>query len=40
MVKGELVIHVGYYNFVYCIFDKWTLDYKKTKVEGRGNDKD
>ncbi|KAL6494588.1 hypothetical protein OROGR_031388 [Orobanche gracilis] len=26
--NGTLLIHGGYYNFVDCTFEKWTLDYK------------
>ncbi|KAF3975171.1 hypothetical protein CMV_001557 [Castanea mollissima] len=28
VAKGELSVHGGYYDFVDCTFEKWTLDYK------------
>ncbi|KAK1277020.1 hypothetical protein QJS04_geneDACA019618 [Acorus gramineus] len=31
--EGTLSIHGGYYDFVNCTFEKWTLDYKE-KMEG------
>ncbi|KAF7843013.1 beta carbonic anhydrase 5, chloroplastic [Senna tora] len=34
--KGELLIHGGYYDFIDCTFEKWTLDYRATKMEGSG----
>ncbi|KAK4271317.1 hypothetical protein QN277_020028 [Acacia crassicarpa] len=36
VVNGELSIHGGYYDFTECTFDKWTLDYQKTKMEQIG----
>ncbi|XP_021899965.1 beta carbonic anhydrase 5, chloroplastic isoform X2 [Carica papaya] len=30
--KGVLSIHGGYYNFVDCTFEKWTLDYEASQV--------
>jgi len=35
--KGELSIHGGYYNFVDCTFEKWTLDYEES-VSRKGSD--
>ncbi|XP_054789608.1 beta carbonic anhydrase 5, chloroplastic-like isoform X1 [Prosopis cineraria] len=32
--KGELLIHGGYYDFIECSFEKWTLDCMKMKLEG------
>ncbi|ESW20364.1 hypothetical protein PHAVU_006G202600 [Phaseolus vulgaris] len=32
----ELSIHGGYYNFIDCSFEKWTLDYRGTKLEENG----
>lgn len=32
----ELSIHGGYYDFVNCSFEKWTLDYRGTKLEENG----
>ena len=34
--KEELAIHGGYYDFVNCSFEKWTLDYRGTKLEENG----
>ncbi|KAL1215847.1 Beta carbonic anhydrase 5 [Cardamine amara subsp. amara] len=36
--KGSLSLHGGYYNFVDCTFEKWTLDYgaSRGKKEGSG----
>ncbi|CAJ2648911.1 unnamed protein product [Trifolium pratense] len=34
--KEELSIHGGYYDFVNCSFEKWTLDYRGTKLEENG----
>ncbi|OUZ99794.1 Carbonic anhydrase [Macleaya cordata] len=31
--QGLLSIHGGYYDFVNCTFEKWTLDYKGSNVE-------
>ncbi|XP_054804294.1 beta carbonic anhydrase 5, chloroplastic-like [Prosopis cineraria] len=36
VATGELSIHGGYYDFTECTFEKWTLDYKKTKTEESG----
>lgn len=36
VANGELMIHGGYYNFIDCSFEKWTLDYRGTKVDGNG----
>ncbi|XP_021280158.1 beta carbonic anhydrase 5, chloroplastic isoform X2 [Herrania umbratica] len=33
--KGELSLHGGYYDFVDCTFEKWTLDYKGSVMEGK-----
>lgn len=30
VAKGLLSLHGGYYNFVDCTYEKWTLDYKRT----------
>ncbi|KAE9448382.1 hypothetical protein C3L33_19732, partial [Rhododendron williamsianum] len=35
--KGVLSIHGGYYNFVDCTFEKWTLDYEES-VSRKGSD--
>ncbi|EEF39738.1 beta carbonic anhydrase 5, chloroplastic [Ricinus communis] len=32
--NGELSIHGGYYDFVDCAFEKWTLDYKASNLKG------
>lgn len=32
----ELSIHGGYYDFIDCSFEKWTLDYRRTKLEENG----
>lgn len=32
--QGSLSVHGGYYDFVECTFEKWTLDYHGTKTEG------
>ncbi|KAG8368610.1 hypothetical protein BUALT_Bualt15G0063300 [Buddleja alternifolia] len=29
VMKGKLLIHGGYYDFIDCTFEKWTLDYKR-----------
>jgi carbonic anhydrase len=34
--KEELAIHGGYYDFVNCSFEKWTLDYRGTKLKENG----
>ncbi|CAN8229573.1 unnamed protein product [Cochlearia groenlandica] len=36
--KGSLRLHGGYYDFVNCTFEKWTVDYgeKRGKEEGSG----
>ena len=31
--KGVLSIHGGYYDFVDCTFEKWTLDYKESNLK-------
>ncbi|XP_028787233.1 beta carbonic anhydrase 5, chloroplastic [Neltuma alba] len=36
VANGELSIHGGYYDFTECTFEKWTLDYKNTKMEQSG----
>ncbi|CAJ1961336.1 unnamed protein product [Sphenostylis stenocarpa] len=36
VANKELSIHGGYYNFVDCSFEKWTLDYRETKLEENG----
>ncbi|OIV91589.1 hypothetical protein TanjilG_09001 [Lupinus angustifolius] len=36
VAKEKLSVHGGYYNFIDCSFEKWTLDYRGTKVEERG----
>ncbi|KAL0422432.1 UNVERIFIED_CONTAM: Beta carbonic anhydrase 5, chloroplastic [Sesamum latifolium] len=28
VIRGKLSIHGGYYDFIDCTFEKWTLDYK------------
>ncbi|KAG2704991.1 hypothetical protein I3760_05G031500 [Carya illinoinensis] len=33
VAKGELSVHGGYYDFVDCTFEKWTLDYKESNWE-------
>ncbi|XVE68565.1 hypothetical protein DITRI_Ditri09bG0078300 [Diplodiscus trichospermus] len=33
--KGVLSLHGGYYDFVYCTFEKWTLDYKESIMDGK-----
>ncbi|XP_050260193.1 beta carbonic anhydrase 5, chloroplastic isoform X1 [Quercus robur] len=32
VAKGELSVHGGYYDFVDCTFEKWTLDYKGSNL--------
>ncbi|KAL9174471.1 hypothetical protein ABFS82_02G054900 [Erythranthe guttata] len=34
VVRGKLSIHGGYYDFIDCTFEKWTLDYKGTTMHG------
>ncbi|KAI3972569.1 hypothetical protein MKX01_019227 [Papaver californicum] len=34
--KGVLSIHGGYYNFINCTFEKWTLDYNSTSPKSEG----
>ncbi|KAL3567619.1 hypothetical protein D5086_030270 [Populus alba] len=34
--NGELAIHGGYYDFVDCAFEKWTLDYKESNLKDKG----
>ncbi|RDX87460.1 Beta carbonic anhydrase 5, chloroplastic [Mucuna pruriens] len=36
VANEELSIHGGYYNFIDCSFEKWTLDYRGTKLEENG----
>ncbi|KAK7328103.1 hypothetical protein VNO77_22199 [Canavalia gladiata] len=36
VAKEELSIHGGYYDFTDCSFEKWTLDYRGTKLEENG----
>ncbi|XP_019440341.1 PREDICTED: beta carbonic anhydrase 5, chloroplastic-like [Lupinus angustifolius] len=36
VAKEELFVHGGYYNFIDCSFEKWTLDYRGTKLEENG----
>lgn len=31
--KGLLSVHGGYYDFVECTFEKWTLDYDGLKTD-------
>ncbi|XP_039068642.1 beta carbonic anhydrase 5, chloroplastic-like isoform X3 [Hibiscus syriacus] len=33
--KGVLSLHGGYYDFVDCTFEKWTLDYKRSITDGK-----
>ncbi|XP_039038005.1 beta carbonic anhydrase 5, chloroplastic-like isoform X2 [Hibiscus syriacus] len=33
--KGVLSLHGGYYDFVDCTFEKWTLDYKGSITDGK-----
>ncbi|KAK7412165.1 hypothetical protein VNO78_03614 [Psophocarpus tetragonolobus] len=33
VANGKLSIHGGYYDFTNCSFEKWTLDYRGTKME-------
>ena len=33
--NGELAIHGGYYDFVDCAFEKWTLDYKESNLNDK-----
>ncbi|XP_022762401.1 beta carbonic anhydrase 5, chloroplastic-like isoform X2 [Durio zibethinus] len=33
--KGVLSLHGGYYDFVDCTFEKWTLDYKESIMDGK-----
>ncbi|KAJ3676955.1 hypothetical protein LUZ60_002679 [Juncus effusus] len=34
VIKGKLSLHGGYYNFVDCTFEKWTLLYKNGREGG------
>ncbi|XP_039041558.1 beta carbonic anhydrase 5, chloroplastic-like [Hibiscus syriacus] len=34
--KGLLFVHGGYYDFLNCTFEKWTLDFKGSSDEERG----
>ncbi|TKY71503.1 Beta carbonic anhydrase 5 [Spatholobus suberectus] len=36
VANGKLSIHGGYYDFIDCSFEKWTLDYRGTKLEENG----
>ncbi|MED6204611.1 hypothetical protein PIB30_010733 [Stylosanthes scabra] len=36
VANGELSVHGGYYDFIKCSFEKWTLDYRGTKLEEDG----
>ncbi|KAL3515491.1 hypothetical protein ACH5RR_022393 [Cinchona calisaya] len=36
VAKGKLSVHGGYYDFVDCAFEKWTLDYKGSESKGDG----
>lgn len=36
VAKGELSVHGGYYDFIDCTFEKWTLDYKGSKSDRSG----
>ncbi|CAK7355204.1 unnamed protein product [Dovyalis caffra] len=33
--NGKLTIHGGYYDFVHCAFEKWTLDYKESNLKDK-----
>jgi hypothetical protein len=33
VARGELLVHGGYYDFVDCTFEKWTLDYEGGNLE-------
>lgn len=33
VARGELFVHGGYYDFVDCTFEKWTLDYEGGNLE-------
>lgn len=35
VTKGVLSIHGGYYDFVDCTFEKWTLDYQESRWRNR-----
>ncbi|KAL5157114.1 Beta carbonic anhydrase 5, chloroplastic [Glycine soja] len=37
VANGELSVHGGYYDFTDCSFEKWTLDYRGTKLEENGS---
>ncbi|XAR72402.1 Carbonate dehydratase [Bertholletia excelsa] len=32
LTKGLLTIHGGYYDFINCTFEKWTLDYQESSI--------
>ncbi|XP_034675964.1 beta carbonic anhydrase 5, chloroplastic-like isoform X3 [Vitis riparia] len=34
--KGLLSIHGGYYDFLNCTFEKWTIDFKRSSIEKEG----
>ncbi|KAJ1434908.1 Carbonic anhydrase [Sesbania bispinosa] len=36
VANEQLSIHGGYYDFIDCSFEKWTLDYRGTKLEENG----
>ncbi|KAJ7946778.1 Carbonic anhydrase [Quillaja saponaria] len=36
VAKGELFVHGGYYDFIDCTFEKWTLDYRGSKNDKNG----
>ncbi|XP_020969917.1 beta carbonic anhydrase 5, chloroplastic isoform X1 [Arachis ipaensis] len=36
VANGKLYVHGGYYDFIKCSFEKWTLDYQGTKLEEDG----
>ncbi|KAL2342060.1 hypothetical protein Fmac_010000 [Flemingia macrophylla] len=36
VANEKLSIHGGYYDFIDCSFEKWTLDYRGTKLEENG----
>lgn len=36
VAKGLLSVHGGYYNFVDCTYEKWTLDYQTSQKQEKG----
>ena len=36
LANGELNVHGGYYDFIDCSFEKWTLAYRETKMAKNG----